>query len=264
METFADSDAAELSKLKHVIARSLLPGKASPSLPQLEEIGRALGASLALQFVGVTVTPLRSEGPEEVVAIRGPNDEKPTEIVYVKQDGRWLPKSLVEGWNEGITANRDWLQKLPECIKTVKPQLLEALSQADEILDQLLAAGNREQFEQAAGPAILSLAIAWPNLQLLARRAVSGQSQLPHVTISINRELTENELTKLVAVILDPLRESGSDYTLLANNGRTLCRLSRIGDIASLRESLATHFTIPGDDVQFDQDASTIKVELAP
>ena len=83
-------------------------------------------------------------------------------------------------------------------------------------------------------------------------------------TISINRELTERELTNLVATILKPLRESGTDYTLLSNDGRTLCRLARISDIASLRESLATHFSIPAEDVTFDPDSSTIKVELAP
>ncbi len=264
LATFAASDAADLSKLKQATARSLLPGKASPALHQFDVIGLALGANLARQFVGVTVTPVRTEGLEQIVALRGPNDEQPTEIAYVQVDGHWLPKSLVEHWNEGIEADRDWLRKLPERIKSVKPRLLEALSQADEILDQLLAATNREQFEQAAGPAILSLATAWPNVQSMARQAVSGQGELPRVTISINRELTERELTKLIATILKPLRESGTDYTLLSNDGRTLCRLARISDIASLRESLATHFSIPADDVQFDPDASTIKVELAP
>lgn len=264
LATLAASDAADLSKLKQATARSLLPGRASPALQQFDVIGLALGANLARQFVGVTVTPVRTEGAEQIVALRGPNDEQPTEITYVQVDGHWLPKSLVEHWNEGIEADRAWLRKLPERIKAVKPRLLEALSQTDEILDQLLAADNREQFEQAAGPAILSLATAWPNLQSLVRQAVSGQGELPHVTISINRELTERELTKLVATLLKPLRESGTDYTLLSNDGRTLCRLARISDIASLRESLATHFSIPADDVTFDPDSSTIKVELAP
>jgi hypothetical protein len=262
--TFAQSDAAELSKLKQATARALLPGRASPMLQQFDAIGLALGANLARQFAGVTVTPVRTEGAEQIVALRGPNDEQPTEIAYVQVDGHWLPKSLVEHWNEGIAADREWLEKLPGRIKTVKPRLLEALSQADDILDQLQAAENREQFEQAAGPAILSLAAAWPNLQSLARQAVAGQGGLPHVTISINRELTERELSKLVETILKPLQESGANYTLLANDSRTICRLTRISDVASLRESLASYFSIPADDVKFDREAAAITVELAP
>ena len=261
---FVDSDAADLSKLKRVTARSLFPGKVSPVLQQFDAIGLAFGANLARQFAGVTVTPIRSEGAEHVVAIRGPSDDKPAEFVYVQHDGRWLPKPLVEHWQAGLAVDRAWLAKLPERIKVVKPQILDSLSQANEILDQLLAADSRDKFEQAAGPAILMLAVAWPNLQLLVRQAIAGKGELPHVTISINRELTERELTSLVQAVLKPLRESGSDYTLLANDGRTLCRILRIGEVAPLRESLATHFSIPADDVHYDQDSATIKVELAP
>lgn len=264
LEGVIKDDAAELPKLKQVTARSLLPGKATASLPQLHAFALALGANLAQQFAGVTVTPVRTAGDEEVVAIRGPNDEKPTEITYVKQDGRWLPKSLVEHWSEGIAADRAWLDKLPERIKVVKPRLLDALNEADEILDQLAAAGNREQFQQAVGPAILSLATAWPNLQLLARQAMTGQAELPHVTVVINRELTEKELTRLTADVLKPLREAGSDYTLLANDGRTVCRLSRISDLSVLRTTLATHFVLPSKDVLIDPDAAKITVELEP
>lgn len=260
--TFANSDLGELPKLKQLSVKSLLPGKSGSSLPP-DAITLALGANLSRQFVGVTVTPIRSEATEHVVAIRGPRDEKPTEITYVQHQGRWLPKSLVEQWPDGIKADREWLDKLPERLKGIKPQVLDALNQTDEILNQLQAATNREQFEQAAGPAILSLATAWPNLQLLSRQIMIGQNELPRVTISINRELTDSELTKLVSAVLKPLRESGSDYTLLANDGRTVCRLMRVGDVESLQKSLTAHFNIPADDVTVDRESSTIKVELA-
>jgi hypothetical protein len=263
LESFAESDASSLARLKQATVRSLLPGKASPAMRQFDALGMTLGANLARQFAGVTVTPVRSEGAEQVVAIQGPQDDKPVEFTYVQLEGRWLPKALTENWKEGLGANKVWVDKLPERVKAVKPQILDSLSQAEGILDQLLAASNREQFEQAAGPAILMLATAWPNAQLLAQQAVSGKSELPHVIISINRELTERELNGLVKAILKPLQESGSDYTLLANDGRTLCRILRISEVAPLRESLATHFSIPPDDVQFDQDTSTIKVDIA-
>jgi hypothetical protein len=264
LESVIKDDFADLAKLKKVTARSLLPGKASSAMPHLQGFAVALGANLARQFAGVTVTPVRKDGTDEVVAIRGPNEEQPTEVTYVTHDGCWLPKSLVEHWSEGISADRAWLQKLPERIKAVKPRLLDALNEADEILDQLAAAGNREQFEQAAGPAILALATAWPNLQLLARQAATGQVESPKVTVVINRELTERELSRLVADVLKPLREGGCDYTLLSNDGRTVCRLSRINDVGTLRGTLATHFTISPDDVAFDQETSKITIELAP
>lgn len=264
LETLAQSDAADLKTLKQIKAESLLPGKASPILQQLDAIGMTLGANLARQFAGMTVTPVRSEGAVQIVAIRGPGDEMPTEFEYVQHDGRWLPKTIVEHWNEGIASDREWLAKLPERIKVVKPRLLDALSQANQVLDQLQAATNREEFERAAGPAILSLAMTWPGIQSMARQAMSGQTEAPAVTISINRELTDAELTKLVTEVLTPLRESGSDYTLLANDGRTLCRLVKITDSDALRARLESHFNVPADDVQLDRQTSTIKVELVP
>lgn len=259
---FTDTDTLELSKLKQVSVRSLLPGKGAAGLPQFDAIGAALGANLAQQFAGVDVTPVRTEGPEQIVAIRGPQDQKATEVIYVQHDGRWLPKSLVERWDEGIKADKVWLERFPERIKTIKPQLLDALSQTDEILDQLLAAENREQFERAAGPAILSLALAWPNLQRLVHQATAGNSEVSQVTISINRELNDAELGKFTATVLAPLRESGSDYTLLANDGRTICRLLRVNDVIALNASLATHFKIAAANIVFDRDTGTIKVDL--
>lgn len=258
----ANSNAAELATLKQVTARSLLPGKTSATPQQFDALALALGANLARQFAGVTVSPVRVDGENEVIAIRGPKDEDSTEVVYVKHDGRWLPKSLVEHWDEGIKADRVWLEKLPARIKAVKPQILDALGQADDILDQLLAAGNREQFEQAAGPAILSLATAWPNLQLLARQAMTGESTLPGVTITINHQLTEQEASRFSATVLKPLNEAGSDYTFLANDGRTFCRLQRIDDLISLQATLATYFKIPAANVKYDRETSTISVDL--
>ena len=100
-------------------------------------------------------------------------------------------------------------------------------------------------------------------MQSLSRQIMIGQNELPRVTISINRELTDSELTKLVSTVLKPLRESGSDYTLLANDGRTVCRMMRVGDVEALQTSLTAHFNIPADDVTIDRESSTIKVELA-
>lgn len=264
LATLANSDATNLSKLKQLQLRSLMPDDKSLALPQFKVIGLALGANLAHQFADVSVTPVRAEGDEQIVALRGPNDEQSTEISYVKHAGHWLPKALVEHWDAGIKSDREWLAKLPERIKVIKPQLLEALSQADEILDQLIAAENREQFEQAAGPAVLSLSTAWPKLQALTRQAMTGAAEPLEVTISINRELTDAELTKLVDAVLKPLGESGSDYTLLANDGRTICHLSKVGDVAPLKASLVAYFNIPADDVQVEPGSSVIKVELAP
>lgn len=264
LQTLLDSDLADLAKLKQIKARSLLPGDATPALPHLDTLGLALGANLTREFSGVTVTPVRTDGSEQIVAIQGPAEEKPSEIVYVQHDGHWLPKSLVENWKDGINADREWLDKLPGRIKTVKPRLLESLSQADEILDQLMAAENREEFERAAGPAILSLAATWPELLRTIRQAAAGDTDLPTITISINRELTEPELKKFAVLVLQPLRDHGSDYTLFANDGRTICRILKNRDSIALQASLATHFKIPASAIALDRDSSTIKVEIAP
>ena len=264
LDQFATSRAADLESLKQASAKSLLPGDAARVVQQLDAIGLGVGADLARQFADIKVEQIRTTGDEHVLSFRGPRDEKATEIVYVKHDGRWLPKTLIAQWSAGIEIDRVWLAKLPEQIKVAKPRVLEALTQGDALLDQLLAAKNREEFQQAVGPAILSLALAWPRMQQLAQQSAAGKADLPPVTILVNRELSQSEQTKLIETVLKPFQATGSDYTLLANDGRTLCRLTKVADIALLRESLAKHFGLKPDDVSFDQESSQLKIDLGP
>ncbi len=262
LDQLATSNAGDLESLKQARAKSLLPGDASNIVRQLDAIGLGVGADLARQFADIKVEQVKASGDEHVLSFQGPRDEQPIEIIYVKHDGRWLPKSLVAQWSAGIEIDRAWLAKLPEQIKVAKPRVLEALTQADGLLDQLLAAQNREEFQQAAGPAILSLALAWPRMQQLAQQSAAGKTDLPPITILINRELSQSEQTKLIDAVVKPFQATGSDYTLLANDGRTLCRLTNVTDVALLRESLAKHFGLKPDDVPFDKEESRIKVNL--
>ena len=262
LDQFATSKLGDLETLKQASAKSLLPGDTSNVVKHLDAIGLGVGADLARQFADIKVEQIKAAGDEHVLSFQGPRDEQPIEIVYVKHDGRWLPKSLVAQWSAGIEADRAWLAKLPEQIKLAKPRLLEALTQADGLLDQLLAANNRDEFQQTVGPAILSLALAWPRMQQLAQQSASGKVDPPPVTILINRELSEDEQTQLIDAVLKPLHAAGTDYTLLANDGKTTCRLTRLADVTSLRESLAKHFGLKPDEVAFDQEASQLKVDL--
>lgn len=262
LDQFATSGAGDLESLKQASAKSLLPGDAARVVQHLDAIGLGVGADLARQFADIRVEQIRATGDEHVLSFQGPRDEQPTEIVYVKHDGRWLPKTLVAQWSAGIEADRAWLAKLPDQIKAAKPRVLESLTLADGLLDRLLAANNREEFQQAVGPAILSLALAWPRMQQLAQQSALGKSELPPVTIFINRELSASEQTKLIEAVLKPLNATGTDYTLLANDGRTVCRLTRVADVAPLRESLAKHFGLKPGGVSFDQESSQLKVEL--
>lgn len=264
LDQFAASKLGDLESLRQTTAKSLLPGDASNVVKHLDAIGLGVEADLSRQLADIKVAQIKTTGDEHVLSFQGPRDEKPIEIIYVKHEGHWLPKTLVAQWAAGIEADRAWLTGLPDQVKVAKPRVLESLSQADELLDQLLAAKNREEFQQAVGPAILSLALAWPRMQQLAQQSASGKIDLPPVTILINRELSQSEQTKLIEAVVKPFQATGSDYTLLANDGRTLCRLTKVADIALLRESLAKHFGLKPDGVSFDQESSQLKVELQP
>lgn len=262
LDQFASSDAAKLESLKGVKAKSLLPGAASNIVKHLDAIGLGVGADLARQFADIDVKQIKATGDEHVLSFQSPRDEQPIEIVYVKQDGHWLPKPLVEQWGSGIETDRAWLARLPEQIKLAKPRLLEALTMADGLLDNLLAANNREEFQQAAGPAILSLAMSWPRMQQLAQQSAAGRVDPSPITIVIDQELTDSEQQKFISSVLKPLNSAGADYTLLVNDGRTVCRLTQATDVDSIREIIAKHFGVKSDAVVFDTDARQIKIEL--
>ena len=262
LDQFATSRTGDLESLQQASAKSLLPGDASNIVKQLDAIGLGVGADLTRQFADIKVEQIKVTGDEHVLSFQSPRDEQPVEIAYVRHDGRWLPKTLVAQWSAGIEVDRVWLAKLPDQIKVAKPRVLEALTQADSLLDQLLAAQNRDEFQQAVGPAVLSLALAWPRMQQLAQQSAAGKTDQPPVTIAIHRELTESEQRKLIDAVLKPLHTTGTDYTLLANDGKTTCRLTRVTDVASLRESLAKHFGLKPDDVTFDAESSRLSVAI--
>ncbi len=264
LESVVQSDLSDLTTLRTVMVKSLLPGEASELLRQLDALGLGLGADLAQQFSEVNVQFVRANGNEQVLTFQGPRDEKPVEIIYIKHEERWLPKSLVEQWSAGIETDRAWLAKLPEQIKAVKPRLMESLSQTEAILDQILAAQNREEFAQAVGPAILSLATAWPRMQQLAQQSASNQPGTPPLIIVINRELSDSEQSRLIDAVFKPLQASGTDYTVLANDGKTTCRVTRVSNIPAIREALAAHFGVKSDRVLHDEEMSRVRVELDP
>ena len=216
LDQFATSRTGDLESLQQASAKSLLPGDASNIVKQLDAIGLGVGADLTRQFADIKVEQIKVTGDEHVLSFQSPRDEQPVEIAYVRHDGRWLPKTLVAQWSAGIEVDRVWLAKLPDQIKVAKPRVLEALTQADSLLDQLLAAQNRDEFQQAVGPAVLSLALAWPRMQQLAQQSAAGKTDQPPVTIAIHRELTESEQRKLIDAVLKPLHTTGTDYTLLA------------------------------------------------
>jgi len=254
----------DLDALKTARVRTLLPGKTTLELPHLQEIGRRLGANLTLQLSAVSIKALRTNGAEQVIGIQSPLAEQPAEVVYVQHEGHWIPKSLADHWDAGITNARQELQALPERLRTVRPQVLDGLAEAEAMLDQLLAAENRTQFEQAAGAFILNAATAWPRIVSLARQATTGQTQAPAVILLIDRELTERELKGLVAGVLAPLRDAGSDYSLVSNNGQTLCRILRVTDVDDLVGRVVEHFKLPRDAVVHEAESHTIRVDLEP
>lgn len=262
LRQFATGPCSDITLLTQSTAKSLLSASGSSIVPMLDAMGLGISADLSRQFSGISVKQIRVSESEQVLGFDRANDEHPLEISYTKHHGHWLPTSLIEHWQTGITADRAWLATLPELITHSKPRILDILGNAEAILDQLLAAPNREEFQQAAGPAILSLALAWTQVEALSERPLLAASTGRRGTVTINRELSESELLKLVEQILRPLQASGNDYTLLANDGRTVCRLTSISNIEFLKMRFAEFFQIPVEGIQVDEATGAIKIEL--
>lgn len=167
----------------------------------------------------------------------GGTDAVPT-TPFVLQEGKWIPRSLAEEWPTMIDIARkslaQWETTRGE--PSVK-HLQEKLRVIDRVLDQMLTATNAEQLGSAATPIVLQIT-QWSD-PIKTPPAPLPEGPPEGVTILIARELTDEELTRLLR-ILEPLTDDpDQEYHLAtANGGKTFISIKPVKEIAAFAAKL--------------------------
>lgn len=167
LQTIADSELSDLSKLRVLDMEAFLQGTGKQLGTQIASLSKAMeqnvdAASLPvpLDFPGaeaaqfdlenVKITLLAQEG--DTATVRFESGDETTDEPMVRVQGKWLPKKMVDGWEENIAQAKQFLAtEMPQTLAASKQQLLSPLSplkMVEGVLDQLAAAQDQQQFNQ--------------------------------------------------------------------------------------------------------------------
>lgn len=189
----------------------------------------------ALETVQVDLVESTGDMARVRILPRGSVDASPTLFVLV--DGKWVPQSLTESWPATIQSVRAAMARWRTSSDVDLPAVKAQLRVIDQALDQMLLAKNVDQLAAAATPLVFQ-ATRWSEPIALSP-AVVPDGPPEGVSILINRELTEDELTRCLQ-LLEPLTDDPSlEYHLAtANGGKTFITLKPVSDIHAFAAKL--------------------------
>jgi hypothetical protein len=247
----ASSELADLSKLKQASVHDLLASASKLfrrlPLPPLND---------------VQVITVKSDATTATLSYRETRDSDPKQVEFVLIEGKWLPKSIVNGWASCLADARTMLEELPLRISVVKPEAMKQIDAVGGMIEQLQSAKTSDEFDAAVAPLIFTLAFG----AQMAQQSIKDATNIPRkgnaVHCIINRELNDSQISELKDVVMQMLNTSvaDADYELISNNGKTRCRFIPVSDINALTTLVAKHFDAA--EVRLDLENRTIHVDL--
>jgi hypothetical protein len=163
LETLLASELADLEKMKSLDVGQFLSGTGNTMMQQMAAIaesvessgvglegipGAAQVESLPLANLSkVQISVVRADADTAVLKMVGPEGEA-EETEFVRYEGKWLPKEMVDGWAQGIADAKAQLLVVGQQMKDNRQQALMPMMMVGGVLDQLLAAETQEQFNE--------------------------------------------------------------------------------------------------------------------
>ncbi len=246
----------DLNELKQADVRELLRtdvGRAVRRLMILSSLANPGRPDPLAELGQVQIDLVEATGSTARVRITPPGqtDVEPTD--FVKVDGKWIPRSLAEGWEDGIRNARQWIRLWSRDFNAAEAnRVRDTLTVWEHVLDEMLAAQSAEQMATAATPLFLQAAEMTKQIPTPMPTIPEGPAE--GVSLLIARELSDDELTRLLH-ILEPLTDDPArEYHLAtANGGKTFVSIKPVHDVAAF----AAKLTFAKDPVT-DEEARTI------
>jgi hypothetical protein len=169
LDAIVRSELTDLNKLKEFDGASFISGSGKEIGDRLAALSEAFQADVdpntlpvpmefpgmevvpTIDFASVKISTVQVHGDTAVLRFEQP-DGKTEDHQAVRVEGKWLPKEMVDGWQEGIEQSKLYLTTtMPGQLKEAKPMLLSPFSpmkMVEGVLDQLLAADDQQAFNE--------------------------------------------------------------------------------------------------------------------
>ena len=229
LKTIANSELADLEKLKSPDAEQFLAGTGTKILGQIKSLGAASPQNPFAKLSGIQVKLTSQEGEKATLTIQGPDDTEPETVEFVVVEGKWVPQQLATDWKKQVEESRQQLAAIdPETIATQKEAILGQMAAVNGTLDKLLATKTPEEFNEAVAPiAIQAFMMASQMNSAAAAPAVEDQIQVL-IAGDLSNEQQEVLFDKLQKTLGEEVQ---SQFSASSSGGQTTIYLSPVKDI---------------------------------
>lgn len=209
------------------------------------------------KFGDITVKTVKSDDTSAVLLYRESKESEPQEVVFVKVEGKWLPKSIVDSWQGMIRDTDARIAVFCDRCVTYKTDIQQNLDSIKASLVKIQHAKSSEELSQAMIPMIFTIRLGAQSIQQTFMESPrSGHT----VKIEINQLMADDEQTKLKDAVLAVINSDLVDYEIVSTDGKTQYRFTSVPDLAALVKLLESQF--PDASVRLNADTKTIKVEM--
>lgn len=249
LDSLSQEETWDRSRWKDWDFRTLLRGPASTLLAAWQQ-----GASTNTTLLSETNVHLASlDGDHAVLELRSALDAEPQTAEFVQVEGKWIPKSLADGWSatigKAVTRLSDLSEEdVAEAAGHIGPLLL----QIEATLNQMIRAERPEEVQ-----------LGWWQIQSLivqARQELLEPGPSPRVEIRLAGELSEDELSELLGQLRHVTDHPDlTEYVTFPTTTGMVIQLSPVGNVDEFLNRL-TFVTVKSHDTK----SRSVEIERKP
>jgi hypothetical protein len=263
VEKLATSDLAEIQKVKTKPARELMQQGVGPLVKALMSMGTVRtqdGTTTIADLQQITTEVLESSDTTAKVKITTKGKAEPETVEFAKVEGKWIPKSMADEWAGNIAKAREQIKAIdPDAIAAQKPKVMQFITTANGVLDEMNKAETAEQIQQAAFPLVLQAMMMGSQMGPMGgpTKPRTSAPAAAGITITIAKDLTDEEQEKFELVLKELVDDSDNrSITMATVDGKTIVTVSPVGDI----EIFAKKLTV-AKELEVDADGRAITIQ---
>ncbi len=250
LDLLVHSDLADPKKLKAFDSRAYLEQTGNAVFGKLLTIGGEQNPLESLAQVEAQTVEIMDQ--TATVLLKTAENPAGQKVEFIQLDGRWVPKSLAEGWPDAVASLRQSLSQLtPEVMAERKESLLDGLAMIDGAFDRMGDAETPDQMMGAVFPLFaqaLKLQKLWPT-----RSAERGA-----VTLIVRGRFDDAAQTKLLRE-LEQLTDNPerAEYNASPTSEEFVVTIKPVADPVAFAEKLTL-----GKNRELDLESRTIRIDL--
>jgi len=240
----AESELADQGKAKQLDLGKFIAGTGGQIIKQLLAMSKINPGALSSlrEFTSMEIELLSSGDDVAVLSMQAPG-ESPSEVEWIKVEGKWFPRDLSMSWKESISMQRErMLQSLSGSDEQGKQRFMGALRNFNLTLDGLMTADNQDDFDTAMAPIIAMAQLASMSMTPQQKTTTPPADSLNNAAIVvIEDKLTEEQLDVILEDLLSKTdKPDEGSYAINPSGGTMTIIITPVSDLKAFSEKITS------------------------